>query len=168
MTTTLRPPAPLPLPSATSFRMVLVVAALVVSGLFVGTGLFNALADDWTTAILGCFSTNPLDIAAQLQCQAPAERERAVVAVVGAIVVVLLACIVVAVVPTVLRRRRRLKPANRHYARAVHSVAALAAAEGTRAPGVLVGPFTLTEPFCLGRPGDYRIALPPKLALGSN
>lgn len=97
---------PLPLPSATSLRMVLVVTALIVSGMFVGTGLFNALAVDWTTTVLDCLSTNPLDVAAQLRCQAPAERERAAAAAGAAIVLVLLACVVVAVAPAVVRRRK--------------------------------------------------------------
>lgn len=160
--------APLPLPSATSLRMVLVVTALVVSGLFVGTGLFNALDDNWTTAVLGCFSTNPVDVASQLHCQAPAERQRATVAVGAAIMLVLLACVVIAVAPTVLRRRKQLKPADQRYARARQTVSALAADDRMRAPELLIGPFTMSEPFCLGRPGDYRIALPRKLALVGN
>lgn len=163
-----RPADPVALPSSTSLRMALVAVALVVSGLFVGTGLYNALDDSWTTTILGCIVADPLDIAAQLACQAPAEQGRAAIAFGAAAVVVLLAGVVVMVAPSVLRRRKRLTQADRRYAPALHAVAQLAAADGTRTPGVLIGPLAMREPFCIGRPGDYRIALPRKLALLGN
>ena len=162
------PVVPLPRPSSTSLRMVLVSVALVVSGLFVGTGLYNAIDDSWTARIVGCVAADPLDLDAQLACQAPAERERVVAAVGAALALVVLAAVVVLVMPTVLRRVRRLAPADLRYAPALQEVAGFAAADGVRTPGILIGPpATVSAPFCLGRPGNYRIALPRKLALTS-
>ena len=77
----------------------------------------------------------------------------------------LLAVVVTFAAPAVVRRRRRLVPADSRFAAGVAAVAHLAAAAGVRPPGVLIVPGTRAEPFCLGRPGDYRIALPRKLAL---
>ena len=161
-------PDPIALPSSTALRMVVVAVALVVSGLFVGTGLHNALDDSWVRTILGCISGDPLDIEAQLRCQAPAEQARAAVALGAAAVVGILAAAVVLIAPGIVRSRRRLVPADRRFGPAVHTVAQLAAAEGTRVPGVLIGPAAMGEPFCVGRPGDYQIALPRKLALLGN
>lgn len=159
---------PLALPSSTGLRMVVVAVALVVSGLFVGIGLHNALNDTWASTVLGCISEDPLDIEAQLRCQAPAEQARAGVAIAAAAATVVLAIGVILIVPIVIRRRKRLVPADPRFAAAVATVARLAAAEGMRVPGVLLGPAALREPLCIGRPGDYRIALPRKLALLGN
>lgn len=154
-------------PSSTSLRMVLVAVALVVSGLFVGTALYNAIDDSWTARIVGCVAADPVDVGAQLACQAPAERERVLAASGAAVALVLLATVVVLVMPAVLSRRRKLVAADPRYAQALQAVAAMAAAEGVPTPRVLVGPpAKVVAPFCLGRPGDYRIALPRKLALG--
>ncbi len=150
--------------------MVVVAVALVVSALFVGTALHNALLGQaWDAAVLGCLGPGDLlPTAEQLSCQAPAERRRAGVALLAAAVAVVLAAVVVAFAPAVVRRRWRLVPADPRFARAVQAVADLAAATGVRAPGVLIVPGTAGEPFCVGRPGDYRIALPRKLALLGN
>ena len=136
------PPLPTPSapPSATLFRTALVVFTLVVSGLFVGTGLYDAMVDNGT------------------------EGRRAAAAVAGALVVVGLACALLLVEPVVVRHRLRLTPAGRPFAPALWAVAELGAAEGTRVHGVLIGPATLRRPFVVGRPGDYRIVLPPALA----
>ena len=122
------------------FRTALVVFTLVVSGLFVGTGLYDAMVDNGT------------------------EGRRAAAAVAGALVVVGLACALLLVEPVVVRHRLRLTPAGRPFAPALWAVAELGAAEGTRVHGVLIGPATLRRPFVVGRPGDYRIVLPPALA----
>lgn len=162
-------PDVLALPTSTTLRMVVVAAALVVSALFVGTALHNALLGQaWDQAVLGCLGPGGLLSPEQLSCQAPAERRRAAVALVAAGVAVVLAAVLVAVVPALVRRRRRLVPADPRFARAVAAVADLAAADGVRTPGVLIVPGAVAEPFCLGRPGDYRIAVPRKLALLGN
>jgi len=136
------PPLPTPSapPSPTLFRTALVVFTLVVSGLFVGTGLYDALVDNGT------------------------EGRRAAAAVAGVLVVVGLAFAVLLVEPVVIRHRLRLTPAGRPHSPALWAVAELGAAEGTRVHGVLVGPATQQRPFVVGRPGDYRIVLPPALA----
>jgi Zn-dependent protease with chaperone function len=159
---------PLAIPSSTGLRMVVVAVALVVSGLFVGTGLHNALSETWASTVLGCISAEPSDIEAQLRCQAPAEQARAGAAIAAAAVAVLLAVGVVLLAPAVVRRRKRLVLADARFTPALDAVARLAGAEGLRVPGVLLGPAALREPFCVGRPGDYRIALPRKLALLGN
>lgn len=159
------PPA---LPSSTGLRMVVVAVALVVSGLFVGTGLHNALDDTWARTVLGCISENPSDLEAQLRCEAPVEQARAGIALAAAAVAVLLAVAVVLVAPAVVRRRKRLVRADPRFTPALDAVSRLAGAEGMRVPGLLLGPAALHEPFCVGRPGDYRIALPRKLALLGN
>lgn len=163
-------PDVLALPTSTTLRMVVVAVALVVSALFVGTALHNALLGQaWDAAVLGCLGPGDLlPTAEQLSCQAPAERRRAGVALLAAAVAVVLAAVVVAFAPAVVRRRRRLVPADPRFARTVQAVADLATASGVRAPGVLILPGTAGEPFCIGRPGDYRIALPRKLALLGN
>lgn len=157
-----------PTPAGTAVRMVLVAVTLAVTGLFVGTALFNALDDDWTTTVVGCTFGNVGDVREQLRCAAPAERARALSAVTAAAAAAVLAGAVMLAVPSVLRHRRRLVPADGRFDAAVRAVADLAAAERLRAPGVLVGPAALREPFCLGRPGRYFVALPLKLALFGN
>ncbi len=131
---------PLPPPSATAFRMALVTFTLMGAGLFVGARLYDVLDDGG------------------------AGWRRAAAAVAGAAAVVVLACAVLYVEPVVVRHRLRLTQAGRPFAPALWAVTRLAAAEGARVHGVLIGPPTLTEPFWLGRPGDYRIVLPPELA----
>jgi len=164
-------PAVLALPTSTTLRMVVVAVALLVSALFVGTALHNALLGQaWDAAVRVCVGPSGLlsTTAEQLSCQAPAERRRAMVALLVAVLAVALAAMVVALAPVVVRRRRRLVPADPRFARAVQVVADLAATAGVRAPGVLIVPGTASDPFCVGRPGDYRIALPRKLALLGN
>lgn len=154
------------LPSATSLRMAVVVAAVAVTGLFLGTTLFNAfLGDGWSRQIRECLGTDLLPTMETVVCQASAERERAAVSLGVAVGVVLLAAVVVAVVPTVVRRRLRLAPPRGRLAEVQAAVDALAAADGVRPPRVLVGRATLGSPFCLGVPGRYAVAMPPVLAL---
>jgi hypothetical protein len=160
-----RPADPVALPSSTSLRMALVAVALVVSGLFVGTGLYNALDDSWTTTILGCNVADPLDIAAQLACQAPAEQGRAAIAFGAAAVVVLLAGVVVMVAPSVLRRRKRLTQADRRYAPALHAVARWLRRRHPDA-GSAIGPLAMREPFASAGPATT--GSPRALALLGN
>lgn len=155
------------LPSATALRMVQVAVALVVAGLFVGVALQNAFDRTWASEILRCLSAHPDDVAAELVCEGPVERGRAAIAVAVALVIVALAVVVVAIAPGIIRRRKGLVPADQRYAPAVHAIARMAFDDGVRVPGVLISPVSRGEPFCLGRPGDYRIALPRKLALTS-
>ncbi|MCD2190311.1 M48 family metalloprotease [Actinomycetospora soli] len=170
MTTPPRPDV-LALPPSTALRMVVLSVALVIAALFVGTAMHNAvLGESWQTAVQGCLQPGQIlpDTAAQTACQSPAERRRAVVALLTASGSVVLAVVVVVAAPVVIRRRRRLEPADGRFARAIAAVAALSAEMGVRPPGLLVGPGSVRSPFCVGRPGDHRIALPRKLALRGN
>jgi Zn-dependent protease with chaperone function len=160
-------PRPAALPSSTALRMVLVAVALVVAGLFVGVALQNAFDRTWSTEILACLSAHPRDVQAEILCEGPVERARAAAAAGVALVIVALAAAVVVIAPALIRRWKRLVPADQRFAPAVHAIARMAVAESVRPPGVLISPASKGEPFCLGRPGDYRIALPRKLALTS-
>jgi Zn-dependent protease with chaperone function len=164
-------PDVLALPTSTTLRMVLVAVALVVSALFVGTALYNAVhGRAWDEAVLACLGPGGVlpSTAAQLACEGPVERGRAEVAMLAAAATTVFAAALIALAPVLVRRRLRLVPVDARYARAVQAVTEIASAAGVRGPGVLIRPGPVSEPFCIGRPGDYRIVLPRKLALLGN
>ncbi len=157
-------PAVLALPRATTLRMVALVVALVVSGLFVGTALHNALlGDSWSEAARACAGPDGL-LPTDPGCMADAERRRALVAVLAALGVALLAVAGAYVAAARVRRRARLLPVDARFASAVRRTAELAADEGVPAPRVLVAK-RLAAPFCLGMPGAYSVAIPQALAV---
>ncbi|WP_433505454.1 M48 family metalloprotease [Pseudonocardia halophobica] len=161
-------PRVLALPSSTTLRMLLVAAALLVTAMFVGTAVYNALLGQaWTGAYYGCLPTGAVlpSSTLQLRCTAPEEARRAWFALGAAGVAVLLAAIVVLAVPLVVARRQGLRAPGPGYARGVEAVAALAGIAGVPVPGVLIRPGSRGQPFCLGRPGRHMVVLPRKLAL---
>ncbi len=158
----------LALPSSTTLRMLLVAAALLVSALFVGTAVYNALlGQSWTDAYYGCLRTGGVmpSSTPELRCTAPLEARRAWFALGAAGTAILLAAIVVLAVPLVVARRQGLRVPGPGYARGVEAVAALARTAGVPVPGVLILPGVRGQPFCLGRPGRHQVVLPRKLAL---
>lgn len=161
-------PRVLALPSSTTLRMLLVAAALLVSALFVGTAVYNALLGQaWTDAYYRCLPAGGVvpSSTPELRCTAPEEARRAWFALGAAGVAILLAATVVLAVPLVVARRLGLRAPGPAYTRGVEAVAALARTAGVPVPGVLIRPGVRGQPFCLGRPGRHQVVLPRKLAL---
>jgi hypothetical protein len=175
-------PDVLAMPSPTVSRFVLLLAALLSSGLFVGTWVHNqtSVGTDWLDRVMACEGVRPeVDPGAGaaeilraeqvvLACVEGAQQRLAWFAVGGAVLTLLAACVVLAAVPRTIVRRRALRPAGPKLTAASERVAALAGEEGLRrSPEVLVGSSRLRDAFSLGLPGRYSVALPPALAVRS-
>lgn len=167
-------PDVLAFPPATTARFLVLVAAMLAAGLFVGTAIFNIVAGPaWTAAIGECASASAAvsddpvaQQAAFLRCSASAERGRAAFSLGAATFLALAGLVVLFVAPAVIHRRRRLRLPVPGMAGAVDRVRALAHELGLRRPPILlVGPSDQHDAFCFGRPGRYRIVLPPGLVI---
>ena len=183
------PPAPvdvrldvLALPSPTVARFVLLLGALLSSGLFVGTWVHNqtAVGDDWLARVAECERQRPsvpsgagadAILAAQqsvLQCVEGAQQRLAWFALGGVALTLVAAGVVLAVVPRFIVRRRALRLAGPKLAAASERVAALAEEGGLRrSPDTMVGTSKLHDAFSFGLPGHYAVALPPAVAVRS-
>ena len=161
----------LSLPRTTTLRAVLLVAAMVSTGLVVGTMLHNlVLAGPWDDRFRECTAVpdgGPGVLGyAFTECMAPVEQRRVVIALATAVLVLALAWVVVLVAPVLHERRRGLRPLDGAFPRAQGRFAELAAEAGLRRPPVLMRGDSLngvTDPHAYGRPGDPRVAVPLKL-----
>lgn len=167
-------PNVLAFPAATTARFLVLVVAMLAAGLFVGSATYNVDAVGgaaWSSAIGECAGTSAATSndaveqeAAFLRCAAPVERERAAFAVGAMLVLVIAALVVLFAAPAVITRRRGLKPLDPALGTTEHRMRALAHQMGLRKPPALLSGPSVHDAFCFGRPGRYRIALPPGLA----
>ena len=149
-------------PAPTTGLYLLLIAALLAVGLFVGSWMHNVvLGKEWVQALRSCLS---LEVDQQRSCMAPAEFRRGLWSLAGALLVAGLAVGVLYVVPSVIRRRRLLKlPMPKHQA-VVARFAQLASQAGLlRTPALYIGPAKMGDAFSFGRPGSSAVALPPKI-----
>lgn len=167
-------PDVLAFPPATTARFLVLVVAMLAAGLFVGTAIFNIVAGPaWTAAIGECTSASAAvsddpvgQQAAFFRCSAPAERGRAAFSLGAAAFLALASLVVLFVAPAVIQRRRRLRVPGPGLAGAVDRVRAFAHEMGLRRPPILlVGWSGQRDALCFGRPGRYRIVLPPGLVI---
>lgn len=183
---TLASPQPRPqilaVPSPTISRFLLLVAALLSSGLFVGTWIHNqsAVGDDWLERLRECESRRP-PLAADagtaellraeewfLRCAQPAQETLAWYALFGVGLTIVAGVAILAVVPVVIRRRRELRPLGPRLESASSGLAAIARDTGLRrSPRAMIGSSKLRDAFSYGFPGHYAIALPPALVVRS-
>lgn len=157
-------------PPVTTGRVLILIAAMLAAGLFVGTTVFVAVAGTAFNAAVAECGRLPLGRPPGPNvfaiCLAPVERPRALYSASAAAVVALGATAVLFVAPALIERRRRLRPAGPALAPAVQRMQALANDTGLRRPPTLVvGPPALRDAFCYGRPGRYRVAVPTGLAI---
>lgn len=175
-------PSVLAMPSPTVSRFALLVAALMTSGLFVGTSVHNQTAalDDWLARVIECESLRPEvapgaameDVIRAQQvvdrCLQAPQLRLAWFALGGAAVAIAASVILLALLPRIIVRRRALRPAGARLEAATARVSALASEVGVhRAPGTMVGTSRLHDAFSFGLPGRYVVALPPALAVRS-
>jgi Zn-dependent protease with chaperone function len=165
------------LPRSTTTQFVLLVVSILAAGLFVGTAVHNSVAGAaWDAAYARCAAASAVQQggpeqqwAALLACVQPAEAVRVGYALGAAALVAVGAVAVVIATPPLLIRRRKLRPLADRHADALTRMTALAwQARLRRLPEFMRGPSTLREPFCFGRPGRYRIAVPTKLLTRSD
>jgi hypothetical protein len=163
-------------PSPTTSRYVILAAALLASGLFVGNWAHNQLrGDQWLRTVLACQigRTPTSDLQEQLRaekefegCTADVERTRAGFALGGMVVAGGAAAVVMFVAPVVVVRRRRLRRAGPALAGAVERFGELAREAGIEQHvRPLVGTARQRDAFSFGSPGRYRVALPPAVAV---
>ena len=163
-------------PSPATARYLVLVGALLSSGLFVGNWFYTQVhGDEWARVLLSCTGLGPgdataaellADQAAASACQADVERTRSLYAIGGAVVALVVAVSLVYLAPIVVRRRRRLRPLGPALGGTSERFAALASEAGVTARVTpLIGPSTLRDAFSFGAPGRYAVALPPALAV---
>jgi Zn-dependent protease with chaperone function len=167
-------------PAPTTVRFLVLLVALLGSGLFVGNWLHGEVSGrEWVQLTLACETraqeqTADLDGLQQLErkqrianaCRADAERERAGFALGGAAAVGLGGLIVLYVAPSVIERRRRLRPPGPRLEPMRERFEELAADTGlARTPLPVLGSSTQRDAFSYGAPGRYRVALPPAVAV---
>uniref|UniRef100_UPI001BDCA43C M48 family metalloprotease n=1 Tax=Pseudonocardia lacus TaxID=2835865 RepID=UPI001BDCA43C len=162
-------------PAPTTGRYLVLLAALLTAGFFVGEWLHSEVARSAYEATELTCSVSPLvpvdaptgtGQAALDACRAGSEHLRAAFVLGGAAVVAVGGFGVLHLVPALLRRRRRpaalpagLQPAGRRFAE-------LAAAAGLRrCPTPLLGSARQRDAFSFGVPGRYAVVLPVALAL---
>jgi Zn-dependent protease with chaperone function len=168
-------------PSPTTTRFLILVAALLTAGLFVGTWVHNGstAGDAWARSVATCSQLlappvavggNPAAVfdaqEAYNDCIAPAERTRAAFSFGGAFVAAVGGALVLFVSPIVVERRRRLHAPGPRLDSAAQRFRELAtAAQLPRPPRLVIGSTTQRDAFSYGSPGHYRISLPPALAV---
>lgn len=167
-----------PLPTTT--RFLLLVAALLASGLFVGNWFYSEVVDrDWFRVVIACQAQarEQTSGAAGVErlvetsriarsCSASTEQSRAAFAFGGMASAGLGGVVVLYVAPYVIQRRRRLRPFGPRLEPAAQRFAQLAAEAGlARLPVPVVGPSAQRDAFSYGAPGYYRVALPPAAAV---
>ncbi len=173
------PPRPdvLGYPSPTTSRYLVLAAALLASGLFVGNFVHTwLLGDEWQQRVAVCqgrYGGGGTELAEMLstnarfhECTAGVERRRTAVTVGGAAVEAGAALAMLWLAPVVVRRRRRLRDLPDGLsgaARRFDELAVEAGVQGRVAP--LLGSSTQRDAFSFGAPGRYRVALPPAAAV---
>ena len=166
-------------PSPTTTRFVVILAAMLASGLFVGDWLHGLLrGEQYVQIIESCLEqagyTPSLDDAREqlavhdtaASCYASAQYNRAAYSLVSAILVMLAGMSVLFLAPPIIERRRRLQPIGPKLAAAVGRVAELAQRAGLRhPPTVMLGAGKQLDAFSYGSPRRHRIALPRAVAV---
>ncbi|HEX6684167.1 MAG TPA: M48 family metalloprotease [Candidatus Limnocylindrales bacterium] len=169
-------------PSPTTGRFLLLVAAMLSTGLLAGTLVHNGvLGSRWSEAARACFALadeispilDPGDTLAQIahndvlsSCLAPAERVRAWFDIAGAVLIGLLGLLVLLAAPAYVRRRQKLREAGSRLDGAVGRIGELAAEVGLgRPPRLLLGRAGQRDAFVFGLPGRYYLVLPTALVV---
>jgi hypothetical protein len=163
-------------PSPTTSRYLLLAAALLASGLFVGNFAHHwLLGDSWERTVAVCQNRyGGGGTVAQLlaenrgfnRCTAGVERRRVAVTVAGSLVEGGAAVVLLWVAPLAVRRRRGLRPLPAQLAGASTRFAELAAEAGVGARAApLIGRAVQRDAFSFGAPGRYRVALPPAVVV---
>lgn len=160
-------------PSPGRARYVLLVVVLLLSGAFVGNLMHSQfLGASWRESVQSCVtgmdqppgSRSPEQVVAEagqrLQCQAPAEHLRAMVALGGTVLLIVLGLVLMQLLPyRLFRRTAPVRLASPEWQRrAKESVRSMG---GRTRPVVVWGLFTLREPFTVRYLRRTRIVLPP-------
>ena len=163
-------------PSPTTSRYLILAAALLASGLFVGNWVHTQVrGDQWLATVRTCEGQRTggttLEDRVRSQdafesCTAGAERTRTAFAVGGSVVVVVVAAAVLFLAPVVVRRRRHLRTPSAALSGAVDRFDELAREAGvSHRVRPLVGTSRQRDAFSFGAPGRYAVALPPAVAV---
>jgi hypothetical protein len=163
-------------PSPTTSRYVILAAALLASGLFVGNWVHTQVRGDaWLRSITMCEQrrapATTLDDRLRTErafesCTADAERTRTEFAVGGVAVAAAAAAVILFLAPIVVVRRRRLHPPGPMLSGAVERFDELARQAGIAGRvQPLLGTSRQRDAFSFGSPGRYVVALPPAVAV---
>ena len=167
-------------PSPTTGRFLLLIAAMLSTGLLVGTLVHNGvLGTSWSESARACLAQaddavpDKTDVPAQIAhnevlstCLAPAERIRAWFDVAGALLIALLGVVVLLATPAYIRRREKLREAGARLDGARERIRELAAEVGlARPPRLLLGRAGQRDAFVFGLPGRYYLVLPTALVV---
>ena len=160
-------------PSPGRARYVLLVVVLLLAGAFVGNLLHRQfLSASWHALEQSCVtgmeqspgSRSPAQVVAEvgqrLQCMAPAEHLRAMVALGGTVLLIVLGLVLMQLLPyRLFRRAEPVRPASVEWQRRAKE--AVRSMGGRTTPVVMWGSFTLREPFTVRYLRRTRIVLPP-------
>jgi len=160
-------------PSPGRARYVLLVVVLLLAGAFVGNLLHRQfLSASWHALEQSCVtgmeqspgSRSPEQVVAEvgqrLQCLAPAEHLRAMVALGGTVLLIVLGLVLMQLLPyRLFRRAEPVRPASVEWQRRAKE--AVRSMGGRTTPVVMWGSFTLREPFTVRYLRRTRIVLPP-------
>ncbi len=166
-------------PSPTTIRFVVILAAMLAAGLFIGDWFEGRLhADQFARAVDECYlqAGNPATVGspgeqiaiqdAAEACYANTRYVQAAYSLGGALLVMLAGLAIVFLAPPIIERRRRLRPFGVNLLAADGRIAELARQAGLRRPPtVMLGHITQRDAFSYGSPRRYRIALPPAVAI---
>ncbi len=163
-------------PSPTTSRYVILAAALLASGLFVGNWVHTQVrGDEWLRTVTACdrqrASATTLEDRLRAErafetCTAGIERTRTEFAVGGVAVTAVAAVLVLFLAPVVVVRRRRLRTPSPMLSGAVERFDELARQAGIAGHvRPLVGTSRQRDAFSFGAPGRYVVALPPAVAV---
>lgn len=163
-------------PSPTTSRYVILAAALLASGLFVGNWVhLQVRGDRWLRTVVACESGRASETGLEAQarsqdafesCTADAERTRALFGVGGVVVTAAVAAGVLFLAPLMVIRRRRLRTPGPALTGAVERFDELAREAGVgRHVRPMLGSSRQRDAFSFGAPGRYVVALPPAVAV---
>ncbi len=163
-------------PSPTTSRYVILAAALLASGLFVGNWVHTQVrGDHWQKVVTTCDQQRIAGAsledrlraeAAFESCTAGVERTRTEFAVAGVAVAAGLAVAILFVAPVLVVRRRHLRTPGPTLSGAVERFDQLARDAGIAGRvRPLVGTSRQRDAFSFGAPGRYAVALPPAVAV---
>lgn len=167
-------------PAPSTSRFVLLLVALLGSGLFVGDWLHSQVAGSaYVDAYRNCQTLAQEQVPGpdgleQMTARPPAldacrmsiERDRAAFVLGGGVAVGVGGLVVLYVAPHVIARRRRLRPLGTGLEPARRRFAELAVEAGlARCPILVLGASAQRDAFSFGAPGRYVVVLPPALAV---
>lgn len=167
-------------PSPTTGRFLLLIAALLSTGLLVGNLFHNGvLGAPWADAARACLAKANEAVPAQIDvqsqiahndvlttCLAPADRTRAWFNVAGALLIAVLGLAVLLATPAYIRRREKLREAGERLGAARERIRELAAEAGiAKPPKLLLGRAGQRDAFVFGLPGRYYLVLPTALVV---